>query len=68
MSDPEGLLRGAHLRLRKVRFVTYTAGQAVPTAELLELTRQAARIATMPREERLALAMDRDWGPGVQLR
>ena len=68
MSDPERLLRGAHLRLRKVRFVTYTAEQAIPTAKLLDLTRQAARIATMPREERLALAMDRDWGPGVQLR
>jgi hypothetical protein len=68
MSDPDRLLRGAHLKLRKVRFVTFNAGEAIPTPALVELTREAARLAAMSREERLALALDRDWGPGVQRR
>jgi hypothetical protein len=30
MTDPEHLLRGAHLSLRKVRFVTYEPGDLIP--------------------------------------
>jgi hypothetical protein len=63
MSDPERMLEGAHLRLRKVRFVTFEAGDAIPEAALVALTREAARVAAMSREERLALTLDRDWAP-----
>ena len=60
MADPHRLLEGAHLRLRKVRFLTFRPGQPIPAAEVVELTRDAARIAILSREERLALAADRD--------
>jgi hypothetical protein len=60
LADPDRMLQGAHLRLRKVRFVTFTAGQPIPNGRLIEYTRQAARIAAMPRAERFALLMDRD--------
>jgi hypothetical protein len=63
MADPDGLLQGAHLGLKKVRFTTFTAGQPIPEAALVELTREAARVALLSREERLAVALDRDWEP-----
>ena len=64
MADPDGLLEGAHLRLKKVRFVTFAPGQAIPENALVELTREAARVAGLSRDQRLALALDGDWGPG----
>lgn len=60
MDDPDGLLQGAHLRLRKVRFVMYTPTDPIPEASLIAYTRHAARLATMSREERLARDLDRD--------
>lgn len=63
MDDPDGLLQGAHLGLRKVRFTTFTEGQAIPEAALEHLTREAARVALMSRGERLARAFDREWEP-----
>lgn len=54
MSDPRGLLRGAHLDLRKVRFVTYAPGDPIPTRTLVTYTREAARLAAMSRADRLA--------------
>jgi hypothetical protein len=60
MADPDRLLEGAHLRLRKVRFVTFEPGDPIPEAALVDLTREAARVAAMSREQRLALALDRD--------
>jgi hypothetical protein len=45
MTDPDGLLRGAHLNLRKVRFVTYEADDPVPTDALVRYTREAAALA-----------------------
>ena len=60
MADPDRRLEGAHLRLRKVRFTTYTPGDLIPEDAMVELTREAARIAAMSREERFALLMDRD--------
>jgi len=47
MTDPDGLLLGAHLNLRKVRFVTYRPGDNVPTEALLSYTREAAALATL---------------------
>ncbi|HEX7171998.1 MAG TPA: DUF1801 domain-containing protein [Candidatus Limnocylindria bacterium] len=46
MTDPDGLLQGAHLDLRKVRFVTYEPGDAIPTDALVRYTREAASLAT----------------------
>ena len=63
MADPEGLLEGAHLRLKKVRFTTFTAGQPIPTEALEALTREAARVSLLSHGERVALAFDRDWEP-----
>jgi hypothetical protein len=60
MGDPDGILRGAHLKLRKVRFVTYEPGEKIPEAVLVRYTREAARQATMSREERMARELDRD--------
>jgi hypothetical protein len=47
MTDPDGLLRGAHLDLRKVRFVTYEPGDGIPTEALVRYTREAADLATL---------------------
>lgn len=62
MADPDNLLRGAHLNLRKVRFVTYQPGDPIPVQALMEYTRDAAELATMSREERLARALELDNG------
>ena len=63
MEDPDGILQGAHLGLKKVRFTTFTDGQAIPEAALERLTREAARVALLSRGERLARAFDREWEP-----
>jgi hypothetical protein len=47
MADPDGLLRGAHLDLRKVRFVTYEPGDPLPTDALERYTREAADLAVL---------------------
>lgn len=54
MVDPDNLLHGAHLNLRKVRYVTYQPGDPIPEAALIEYTRDAAALAAMPREARVA--------------
>jgi hypothetical protein len=59
MADPDHVLEGAHLKLRKVRFLTFEPGAALPVGALVELTREAARVAAMSAGERLALALDR---------
>jgi len=47
MSDPGGILLGAHLDLRKVRFVTYQPDDAIPADALVRYTRQAADLAAL---------------------
>lgn len=63
MADPDGLLQGAHLGLKQVRYMTFTAGQPIPDAALIELTREAVRVAVLSRDQRMALALDREWAP-----
>ncbi|MDQ6795703.1 MAG: DUF1801 domain-containing protein [Chloroflexota bacterium] len=63
MPDPDRMLEGAHLRLRKVRYVTFTAGQAIPHSSLIDLTREAASLAAVSAGERLALVLDRESAP-----
>jgi hypothetical protein len=60
MADPDRLLEGAHLRLRKVSFLTFRPGDALPEPALVALTREAARVAALTREARLAIVLDRD--------
>jgi hypothetical protein len=60
MDDPGRRLEGAHLRLKKVRFTTYEPGDAIPEQAMVNLTREAARIAAMSREERFTLLLDRE--------
>ena len=60
MADPDRRLEGAHLRLKKVRFTTFEPADAIPEQAMVDLTREAARIAALSREERFALLMDRD--------
>jgi hypothetical protein len=59
MDDPDGLLEGAHLRLKKVRFVTYRPGDELPTPALERLTAEAARVASLSPAERVGLLLDR---------
>jgi hypothetical protein len=63
MADPDRQLEGAHLNLRKVRFLTFKAGDELPEQAILGLIREAARVAGLARERRLALALDREWAP-----
>ena len=60
MDDPEHMLQGAHLKLKKVRYVTVDPGNAFPEAAFVELTRHAADIAALPPAARTALLLDRD--------
>jgi len=59
MDDPRGLLRGAHLRLKKVRYLTFEPGQLIPARVVIDFTRDAARIASLSRAERQLLALSR---------
>jgi len=59
MADPRGLLRGAHLKLKKVRYLTYAPGDVIDAEHVVEFTRDAARIASMSRDERQLLALSR---------
>jgi hypothetical protein len=47
MADPDGLLLGAHLDLKKVRYVTCEPGDPIPTDALVRYTREAAELAAM---------------------
>ena len=60
LADPERMLEGAHIRLKKARYFTLEAGDRIPEPALVEFTREAARIAALPREARFALLLDRD--------
>jgi hypothetical protein len=67
MADPDNLLLGAHLNLRKVRFVTYEPGDRIPVSRLVTYTREAARLATMTPVERLSQELDRGRPPDAQI-
>jgi hypothetical protein len=53
MTDPDALLLGAHLSLKKVRFVTLRPGDTIPADVLLRYTREAAALAAMRGRERV---------------
>jgi hypothetical protein len=60
MTDPDKHLRGAHLDLRKVRYVTFEPGDPIPDRALIDYVRDAAQLAAMSRKERLDRELDRD--------
>jgi hypothetical protein len=60
MADPEHLLRGAHLRLRKVRYLTFTSRGEIDEGPAIDFVREAARMASLSRGERMVIALDRD--------
>lgn len=47
MSDPDQLLHGAELDLRKVRYFTFAPGDAIPEETVADYVREAASLATM---------------------
>jgi hypothetical protein len=47
MADADGILRGAHLDLKKVRYVTYEPGDTIPTRTLHAYTAEAAALASL---------------------
>ena len=59
MADPDGVLRGAHLKLKKVRYFTFAPGARIPRAQVTRYVRDAARIAALPRAERQLIALER---------
>jgi hypothetical protein len=61
LADPDRVLRGAHLKLRRVRYLTFTSPQevdALPRETLDRFLVDAAQLAPMSQEQRLALARD----------
>jgi len=59
MADPDGLLGGAGIT-KRARWVTMTPGARLPEPVLARLAREGARVASMSRSERFALAMARE--------
>ncbi len=57
MNDPNHVLRGAHLKLKKVRYLTFEPGEKITPKVVIDLTREAARISSMSRGERQLLSM-----------
>ena len=54
MADPDGLLEGANIKLKKVRFVTFEPAATLDRTRLIGLVQQAAEVACMTPGERLA--------------
>ena len=58
MADPQRRLRGAHLRLKNVRYLTFTSADQIDEREVLAFIREAIRINTLSRAEQRGLAAD----------
>ena len=58
MSDPNRVLEGAHLKLKKVRYLTLEPGEKLDVRVIRALVRESIRSASLPREARLAMALD----------
>lgn len=56
MADPHGVLDGAGVT-KSTRWTTHTPTHRLPEAVLAELLREAARVASMSRDERVAIRM-----------
>jgi hypothetical protein len=60
MNDANGVLQGADLKLKKVRYLTFQPGGKVDAALVTRFTHEAARIASLSRAERELIAISRD--------
>jgi hypothetical protein len=58
LADPRQRLRGAHLRLKSVRYLTFTSPDQVDDDEILDFIREAVRINTLSRGEQQGLAAE----------
>jgi hypothetical protein len=62
LADPDRVLEGARLKLRQVRYLTFTSVEDVerlPRETMDRLIIEAAQLAPMSREQRLSLALER---------
>jgi len=57
MRDPHRILRGAGIT-KRVRWLTFVAGDEIDAERCVELVREAARVAAMTRGERELQSMD----------
>jgi hypothetical protein len=62
MADPRRRLRGAHLRLKNVRYLTFTSADQIDDHEILEYVLEAVRINSLTRAEQQGLAAEA-WEP-----
>ena len=62
MDDPERRLHG-QAGVKPARWVTLTPGDSIDEPALVALIREGARVALLPRTERLWHAIDREAGP-----
>ena len=60
MADPERVLEGAHIKLKRVRYLTFEPGDKLDEPALRQLVQEGGRVALMSRGERLAMALDRE--------
>jgi hypothetical protein len=65
MADPRGLLEGAHLQLRRVRYLTFRPGEPIRAPDVTALVLEAARVAVMPATERMSLELEKGWHAGA---
>jgi hypothetical protein len=69
MADPNRRLRGAHLRLKNVRYLTFTSIDQIDDREIADFVREAVRINTLSRAEQQGLAAEAwelvEAGPGA---
>ncbi len=59
LTDPDGILHGAHLKLKKVRYLTFEPNDPIDSKHVIGFTRQAMSIASMSRDERQLLRLSR---------
>lgn len=58
MADPNRRLRGAHLRLKNVRYLTFTSADQIDDREIVEFVREAVRINSLSRAEQQGLVAE----------
>jgi hypothetical protein len=58
MADPKRRLQGAHLHLKNVRYLTFTAADQIDDDEIIAFIREAVRINTLSGAERQGLAAE----------
>ena len=59
MNDPQHLLRGAHLKLKKVRYLTYAPGDRASPVSFRHSRATRRELRGMSRGERELLALSR---------